>query len=157
MNTSYTHCLAILVSIMFLGVSLYGCAGNSGKARTGAVIGGLGGAAVGGQLGPKDDRRKSALIGAGIGAVLGYMIGNEWDKYDQQRLSRTLETAPSGHTEAWVNPDTGNRYLATPAPAYRHDGRVYRDVEIDGYVDGRRETLHAKAYRNPDGNWQLVK
>ena len=132
-----------------------GCSGM-GKAEHGAVLGGLGGAAVGSQLGPDDSRGENALIGAGIGAVLGYMVGNEWEKYDQRRLDRTLETAPSGQCSAWVNPDTGNRYTATPRAAYRRQGRIYRDVEIDGVVDGRREVVYAKAYRRSDGTWQLV-
>jgi surface antigen len=147
---------AVAAAILFLCVLVHGCAGGGGKARQGALLGGLGGAAVGGQLGPKEDRGKSAIIGAGIGAVLGYIIGNEWDKYDEERLTHTLETVPSGRTTEWVNPDTGNRYIATPEPAYRQDDRIYRDIEIDGYVDGKRETVHAKAYRNPDGSWQLV-
>jgi surface antigen len=132
-----------------------GCAGM-GKAEQGALIGGLGGAAVGGQLGPHGNRGENALIGAGIGAILGYMIGNEWEKYDQRRLDYALETAPSGQCAAWVNPDTGNRYEATPRPAYQRHGRIYRDVEIDGVVDGRREVVYAKAYRRSDGTWQLV-
>ncbi len=154
MKTTNKACMVFVVAA-FLAAFLSGCA-NQGKAEQGAIIGGLGGAAVGGQLGPDDDRRKSALIGAGIGAVLGYMIGNEWEKYDQRRLNRTLETSPSGQTTEWENPDTGNQYMATPEPAYRRDGRVYRDVEIDAHVDGRRETVHAKAYRDSDGTWQLV-
>ncbi len=155
MKTRKQLCAASAAAVLLLVVVLSGCSGM-GKAEQGAVIGGLGGAAVGGQLGPDDSRGENALIGAGIGAVLGYMIGNEWEKYDQRRLNRTLETAPSGRTTEWVNPDTGNRYRATPEPAYQREGRVYRDVEIDGYVDGRRETVHAKAYRSPDGTWQLV-
>ncbi len=154
MKTRLNQHIAVVLTVLFMTAGFSGCGG--GKAQQGAVIGGLGGAAVGSQFGPEEDRRKSALIGAGIGAVLGYLIGNEWDKYDQRRLNRTLETAPSGRTTEWVNPDTGNRYMATPEPAYTHDGRLYRDVEIDGYVDGRRETVHAKAYRNPDGTWQLL-
>ena len=146
----------VFVAVTLFALTVFaGCSGM-GKAEQGAVIGGLGGAAVGSQLGPDDSRGENALIGAGIGAVLGYMIGNEWEKYDQRRLNRTLESAPSGRREAWVNPDTGNRYVATPEPAYRRDGRVYRDVEIQGEVDGRRETVHAKAYRRSDGTWQLV-
>lgn len=132
-----------------------GCAGM-GKAEQGALLGGLGGAAVGGQLGPDDGRGENALIGAGIGLVLGYMIGNEWEKYDQRRLDHTLETAPSGQCAAWVNPDTGNRYAATPSPAYQRHGRIYREVEIDGVVDGRHEVVYAKAYRRSDGTWQLA-
>ncbi len=155
MKASRTVWTYFAAAVFFLCVALSGCSGM-GKAEQGALIGGLGGAAVGGQLGPDDNRGENALIGAGIGAVLGYMIGNEWEKYDQQRLNRTLETTPSAQTTEWVNPDTGNRYMATPKPAYQQDGRVYRDVEIDGYVDGRRETVHAKAYRAEDGTWQLV-
>ena len=144
-----------VAAALFAFAAFAGCSGM-GKAEQGAVIGGLGGAAVGSQLGPDDSRGENALIGAGIGAVLGYMIGNEWEKYDQRRLDHALETAPSGQCSAWVNPDTGNRYVATPESAYRRDGRVYRDVEIQGEVDGRRETVHAKAYRRSDGTWQLV-
>jgi len=146
----------IFVTVALFGFTVCaGCAGM-GKAEQGAVIGGLGGAVVGSQLGPYSNRGENALIGAGIGAVLGYMIGNEWEKYDQMRLNQTLETAPSGQCAAWVNPDTGNRYAATPEPAYRRDGRIYRDIEIDGVVDGRRQVVYAKAYRRSDGTWQLV-
>ncbi|MGD8386744.1 MAG: glycine zipper domain-containing protein [Desulfobacteraceae bacterium] len=155
MRRRFSKECVFVTAALFAFTAFAGCSGM-GKAEQGAVIGGLGGAAVGSQLGPDDDRGKSALIGAGIGAILGYMIGNEWEKYDQRQLNRTLETAPSGRSEAWVNPDTGNRYAATPQPAYRQDGRVYRDVEIEGVVDGRREVVHAKAYRRADGTWQLV-
>ncbi len=147
--------LILLTLAGFLAATITGCA-NRSKAGQGALIGGLGGAAVGGQLGPDDRRGENALIGAGIGMVLGYIIGNEWDKYDQRQLNNTLEYRESGNRSEWLNPDTGNRYTATPHEAYRKDGRVYRDVEIDGYVDGRRETVHATAYRRPDGTWQLV-
>ena len=74
------------------------------KAEQGALIGGLGGAAIGGQLGPHGNRGENALIGAGIGVILGYLIGNEWDKYDQRRLDETLEYNRSGRTTEWVNP-----------------------------------------------------
>jgi len=146
---------AFVTAALFALTFCAGCAGM-GKAEQGALIGGLGGAAVGGQLGPDGNRGENALIGAGLGLVLGYMIGNEWEKYDQGRLNHALETAPSGQCSAWVNPDTGNRYAATPRPAYRRSGRVYRDVEIDGVVDGRREIVYAKAYRRSDGTWQLA-
>jgi len=142
----------LLLALIFGGM---GCA-NSNKAEQGAVIGGLGGAAIGGQLGPDDDRGKNALIGAGIGIVLGYLIGNEWDKSDQRKLDDTLEYNRTGRSSDWVNPDTGSSYTATPTRTYRRNGRDYRDVEIDGYVDGKRETVHATAYRRPDGTWQLV-
>jgi len=129
---------------------------NTNKAQQGALIGALGGAALGSQFGPGENRGENALIGAGIGMVLGYIIGHEWDRYDQQKLHGTLEHNRSGARSSWTNPDTGNQYAATPSPAYQNDGRLYRDVEIESYVNGKREIIHAKAYRKPDGSWHLV-
>jgi surface antigen len=155
MKRAFKKGLILGVTTLFMGTTFFGCAGAN-KAEQGALIGGLGGAAIGGQLGPGKNRGENALIGAGIGVILGYLIGNEWDKYDQRRLNNTLEYNRSGRSADWVNPDTGSSYTATPQQAYRRDGRVYRDVTIDGVVDGRRETIHATAYRRPDGSWQLV-
>ncbi len=147
---------AIFLAVLLAGTTyITGCS-NPNKAQQGAVIGGLGGAAVGSQLGHRNDRGRNALIGAGIGFLLGYAIGNEWDKHDQQQLGNTLEYNRTGTTREWVNPDTGSSYSATPTRTYRQNDRDYRDVEIDGCVDGRRETIHATAYRQPDGTWQLV-
>ena len=145
--------IIIVASMLFIG-NLLGCATN--KAQQGALLGALGGAAVGGQLGPEDSRRKNALIGAGIGVLLGYVVGNEWDKYDQRELNNTLEYAPTGNRTEWVNPDNGRDYAATPSRAYQRDGRIYRDVEIESVVDGQRQIVHAKAYRRTDGQWQMV-
>ncbi len=149
------HRAVFPVTAVLLALAVAGCAGMN-RAEQGALIGGLGGAAVGGQLGPDDERGKNALIGAGIGVVLGYLIGNEWDKRDQRQLNNTLEYNRTGETRDWVNPDTGASYAATPTRTYEREDRVYRDVEIDGHVDGKRETVHATAYRRPDGTWQLV-
>ncbi|MEF2144777.1 MAG: glycine zipper domain-containing protein [Desulfovibrionaceae bacterium] len=132
-------------------VFLAGCAN---KAQTGATSGALLGATVGALT--AGNKVQGAAIGAGIGLLLGYVIGNEWDKHDQQQMNRTLETSPSGQTSTWRNPDTGAYYEATPTNSYYQDNRVYRDVEMKAVVDGKEETVHAKAYRNPDGTWQLV-
>jgi surface antigen len=141
-------CLVVLVAGWQTG-----CSGLN-KAQSGAVVGGLGGAAVGGQLGPEEDRAKNALIGAGIGLALGYIIGNEWQKYDEQRLNRTLEYNRTNETTSWVNPDTGKKYRATPVKTYTDDGRIYRDVVIRQEDGSVHET---KAYRNDKGQWVLVK
>lgn len=124
------------------------------KAQQGASTGALLGATVGALT--AGNKIQGAAIGAGIGLLLGYVIGNEWDKYDDQRLTSSLETAPSGHTSTWRNPDTGTYYEATPKPAYYEDNRVYRDVQLKAVVDGKEEVVNAKAYRNPDGSWTLV-
>lgn len=141
------------IILLALAASSLGC--TTSKAQQGSVFGGLAGGLIGSQLGPEDRRRENALIGAGIGLAAGYMLGNELDKFDQQRVQQTLEYQPSGQSTSWVNPDTGYQFTATPSPAYASGNRIYRDVELEAYIDGRRETVQARAYRDQD-RWILV-
>ena len=146
--------------VLVLGVGLLVCFSGCGtyrtnKAQQGSVFGALAGGLLGSQLGPADNRGENALIGAGLGFMAGYVIGNEMDKYDQMQVQRTLEYQPSSQTNTWVNPDTGNRYSATPGPAYAQGGRIYRNIGLEARVDGRPETVEAQAYRE-NGRWVLV-
>ena len=131
-----------------------GCS-DMNKAQKGAVVGTLAGAAIGGLFG--GNHLLNAGIGAGIGLALGYIIGNEWDKSDQAKLNRSLESGQSGAASRWSNPDTGKQYAATPQPAYQQEGRTYRNVKIETVDEnGKKETVNAKAWRDQNGQWQLV-
>lgn len=143
-----------LFLVIILALLLFGC---GSKAQQGGILGGLTGALVGSQLGPEDDehRRENALIGAGIGALFGYAVGNELDKYDRSQIGQTLEYTPSNQTRTWVNPDTQNRFQATPYPASQQGGSICRDVLIDAVIDGRSEKVRAQACRQPSGQWEL--
>lgn len=145
---------AMTVLLLVASLLLAGCASKSNNAQTYATGGTLAGALVGALT--AKNKLTGALIGAGAGMLLGYVVGNELDKQDQDEIYKTLETAPSGKTHAWHNPDTGNRFRATPAPAYVENDRIYRDIELQSEIDGRDETVHAKAYRDEHGNWHLV-
>jgi uncharacterized protein YcfJ len=71
--------------LLLSGVS---CGPNS---QTGAVLGGLGGAAVGGIIGNQSGRGlEGAAIGGALGAGSGALIGNAQD----QRNQRYYEQAP---------------------------------------------------------------
>ncbi|MBN2140349.1 MAG: glycine zipper domain-containing protein [Desulfovibrionaceae bacterium] len=141
--------IPVLIAVVFAASA---CAN---KAQTGAGTGALAGATLGALT--FGNKVEGAAIGAGVGLLLGYIIGNEMDKYDRQQVSRTLETTPSGQTTNWRNPDTGNYYQATPQPAYAQNDRTYRDVVLETTTaEGKKEKVYAKAYRNPDGTWQLV-
>ena len=60
--------------------SLVSCASGP-NARTGTVLGGLGGAAVGGIIGHQRGRGlEGAAIGAGLGAASGNVIGDAQDE-----------------------------------------------------------------------------
>ncbi len=125
-------------------------------AQKSAGLGTLAGATLGALT--FKNKVSGAAIGAGAGMLVGYIVGNEMDKYDQTQVSNVMETMPSGHTAAWTNPDTQTHYEAVPAPARRHDdGRIERDVTLRAQMaNGEYETVYAKAYRQPDGSWQLV-
>jgi outer membrane lipoprotein SlyB len=70
------HTLLSLLAI----VSFSSCA-TGPNAQRGAVIGGLGGAAVGGIIGSQSGRGlEGAAIGGAIGAIGGNAIGNSQDR-----------------------------------------------------------------------------
>ncbi len=129
---------------------LFVSSGCANKAQSGAGIGALAGATIGALT--FKNKASGAAIGAGIGALMGYVVGNEWDKYDEKQVSKTLEDSPSGQTSTWTNPDTGKSYSAEPSPAYVKQGNVCRDVTIT--EDGGEQIL-AKACRDHEGVWRL--
>jgi uncharacterized protein YcfJ len=75
--------VAHLALLLTIGAGSLGC---ETKAQTGALVGGAGGAAIGGLIGSthKSQAGAGALIGAGVGAIGGYIVGNELDKKDQR-------------------------------------------------------------------------
>ncbi|NDV24061.1 RT0821/Lpp0805 family surface protein [Desulfovibrio sp. JC022] len=138
-----------LVSLLIVCI-LFVASGCANKAQSGAGIGALAGATIGALT--FKNKASGAAIGAGIGALMGYVVGNEWDKKDEQQVSKTLENNHSGETSSWTNPDTGKSYSATPSPAYVNQGNVCRDVTI---TEDGGEKIMAKACRGEDGVWRL--
>ncbi len=119
------------------------------RAATGAIIGALGGAAVG-TLGGGDDRR-NAIIGAGIGALVGAAVGDYMDDQEhtlRARLSGTgvgvtrvsesqiLLNFPADITFDFDRADVKGQF----APTISNVGSVlsqYRQTTVDvvGYAD----------------------
>lgn len=140
----------ILFSILILSSS---CVGTTNKAQTGGLGGAAGGALIGQIIG-RDT--KSTLLGAGIGGLLGYMIGNEMDKTDQQKVSNVYEYERDNNTTRWENPNSGNSYAMTPTRTYRdqNNNRDCRDAEILATIDGKAEKTVATACRE-NGQWVI--
>ncbi len=62
---------------------------NGPNARTGTLIGGLGGAAAGGIIGSQSGRGLGgALVGGGLGALAGNVIGGSKDRQNYGRNNR---------------------------------------------------------------------
>lgn len=142
--------------IGLLAMTLTACSNlDMNKGQQGAIGGAAGGAAIGQVMGRDTE---ATLIGAAVGSLLGYIVGNEMDKYDKQRLNRTYENTPSGYTNTWHNPDTGNRYQVTPHQAYASPANPQqpcREAEIVAVIDGKRQKTYTTACRNSLGQWEL--
>src|SRR5215468_7953780 len=84
-----------------------------------AVLGALGGAALGGGIAALAGGGTGAIVGATLGgALLGGVIGNRLDARDKQLATQAaqqaFENSQTGKPTAWSNPDTGNSGTITP-------------------------------------------
>ncbi len=144
----------IVVLLCCALLPLLGCSQQMTRGQSGAAMGAAGGAVVGQILG---ENTEATLIGAAVGTMLGYIVGNEMDKMDRQRLNNVYETAPSGQASVWQNPDNGNSYRVTPQPAYTppESNQPCRKAEIEAVIDGKRQTTYTTACRDAYGQWIL--
>ena len=119
----------------------------------GAVAGGLLGAAIGGNT-------KSIAAGAAVGGLLGGATGNVLDQRDRrlaaETAARAFETAPTGSSVPWTNPDTGNSGSITPTRTWQEpSGQYCREYQQEVIVGGQKEQAYGVACRQPDGSWQI--
>ena len=149
--------LAILAVLTLLAA---GCGSTQGGGQInqigGGLLGGIGGGIAGAQIGGGSGRVAAIIGGTILGAVLGSYVGGYMDRMDQQQVSRTLETQPTGQTSQWQNPDTGNRYHVTPVNTFqRSDGQYCREFVTQVEVGGKTEQAYGTACRMPDGSWKV--
>jgi surface antigen len=123
-------------------------------AALGAAGGGLLAAAVGGG---------GTGIAAGVllGGLAGGALGSSMDAQDRQIAARnsqnTLETAPSGTTTTWRNPDSGNSGTVTPTRTYQNSsGQYCREFQQTITIGGQQEQSFGTACRQPDGSWRIM-
>jgi len=140
-------------AVMVFSLLLLSSCANMNKAQTGAAGGAAAGALIGQAIGKNTG---GTLIGAAVGTMLGYVIGNEMDKNDKQKLNNVFESGQSGQPTTWVNPDTGNKFQATPQPAYKNaNAQVCRDAQVKAVIDGKKEIMHSTACRDQSGQWRV--
>jgi surface antigen len=150
------------VALTLAGLSLAACSSETGPKQVGGttagvVAGGVIGNAVGGSAG---SRVAGTLIGAALGGFLGNRIGAALDDEDKRRAyaaeMQALEAGPSGAPVAWRNPDSGRYGNVVPGPAYQENGAACREYTHTVYIDGKPQTEHGTACRNPDGTWTVM-
>lgn len=144
-----------------LALALGACQNTGPKEGAGTVLGGIAGGLLGSQVGGGKGRLVAVGAGALLGALVGSQIGKSLDNADRAAMGQTtqqsLETAPSGTTTSWRNPDSGNYGTITPQPAYQSSAGEYcREFQQTVTVGGRQESAYGTACRQPDGTWKVV-
>lgn len=109
--------------------------GRCNRDEIGAVLGGVTGAIIGGQVADRDNRAVGMVVGGVFGAVLGHAVGDSIDDGDRACMGHALELGRPGVPVVWHS--EGRRYHFTPrgdaGNGCRHatlavDGRRPRDV-----------------------------
>lgn len=125
-------------------------------------IGGLGGATAGGLIAAAVGANPAAIAGAVIlGGLTGGLIGHLVDNHDKELAAKSaqnaLETAPSGTTVAWKNPDNGHSGTVTPVKTYQNaNGQYCREYTQTVTIEGKPEQSYGTACRQPDGAWKIT-
>jgi len=168
MNLAMTHAASTRVpafralAVVVLGAFLFtvGCATIEQNPKT--AVGGFGGAALGGLIAAAAGANPAAIAASVIGgALLGGLLGNMLDERDKrlqaEATQRALETAPSGSTVPWRNPDNGHAGTITPSRTYQNaQGSYCREYQHSVTIDGKQERAYGTACRQPDGSWHIV-
>jgi surface antigen len=153
-----------IISILLLSSFIISCAEQNGpltKQGAGTVIGGIGGAILGSNIGKGQGNVAAIALGTLAGAALGNSIGASLDAIDQQyqvkNVQETLEYGRSGRTSGWRNPDSGNYGTITPMKTYQiSTGQYCREFTQTVTIGGRTQEAFGKACRQPDGAWRIV-
>src|SRR5215471_19798677 len=94
------------------------------KSNPKTTIGAAGGATVGGLIAAAAGGNPAAIAAGVIGGLLvGGLVGNLLDERDKKLQARAatkaLESAPSGRSVPWQNPDNGHAGTVTPTRTYQ--------------------------------------
>ncbi len=145
----------LAIATLSCSIALVGCSqiNNEGVGTvTGGVVGGL----LGSQFGGGSGKVAAAAGGALLGAFLGGKIGQYMDKQDKMEMQKALETAPTGKSVSWKNPDNGNQYSVKPTRTYYVNSQPCREYVTNAMIGGKKEQIYGKACRQADGSWKVV-
>lgn len=144
----------LMLASLALSLSLSGCAVNNED--VGTVTGGVVGGLIGSQFGGGSGKVMAAAGGALLGAMLGGRIGQTMDKVDRLEMQKALETAPTGGSVNWRNPDNGNRYTVNTTRTYYQHEQPCREYTTTANIGGKIERIYGTACRQADGSWRTA-
>jgi len=156
------HKVSKFIAVAVTAVALAGCTEGAGNKEVGGtLLGAAGGGLLGSQIGSGKGQLAATAAGVFLGGLLGQQVGQSLDRADRlhaaQTYQETLETAPSGNTQTWRNPDSGNSGSYTPVRTFQTEsGRYCREFQQTINVGGQTERGYGTACRQPDGTWEIV-
>ena len=147
---------AVISSVVLIS----GCQNAGPKESWGTLIGAAAGGLVGSQIGSGTGNAAAIGLGVLLGGLAGQNVGQTLDQADMAYASETsysaLESAPSGTTYQWHNPDSGNSGTTTPIQTYQtSDGMYCREFTQTVNVGGQIQDAYGTACRQPDGSWKI--
>ena len=151
---------APLVATAFL---LTACVTDGKENQTaGTIIGGIGGAILGSQIGGGSGRIIATVVGTLGGALIGSEIGRSLDARDKSEMKKAetrAHVAPVGQTVAWNNPKSENSGTVTPVREGKstQTGATCREYQTTVSVDGKEQGYFGTAFQQPDGSWKVIK
>ena len=163
-----------LLSVLLAASMLVACqpqgynTGNGGiggtgisKEGAGTVLGGVGGALLGSQVGGGTGRLVAVGVGTLLGAAIGNGVGSSLDRadlnYSQAASQQALNTNQNGQPLPWSNPQSGVSGTVIPNNYYQNsNGQYCREYTQRINVGGRVQEGHGNACRQADGSWQIV-
>ena len=125
------------------------------------LLGAIGGAAVGYQIGDGGGKALAMFLGTIIGAGVGSGVGRELDEAARFRLASTtqyaLEKQPSGTRTIWSASGGRACGVVVPEPAFKNERDQYcREFQQTVVVGGKEESAYGTACRRPDGQWEIL-
>jgi surface antigen len=126
------------------------------------TVGAIGGGALGGLIAAAAGGNAATIAASAVGGILlGGLIGNALDERDKRMAAeaaqRAMETAPTGSSVAWKNPDSGHYGTVTPVKTYQTaSGSYCREYQQTVTINGKQEKAYGTACRQPDGSWKIV-
>ena len=152
---------ALLVIILLAACAQMQSAEQGVENNPKAVLGAVGGAAVGGLLAAALGGKGGAIVaGALVGGLLGGYVGNKLDAKDKQMAARAatlaFEQNTSGQASVWNNPESGNHGSVTPTHTYQlASGQYCREYRQDVWIGTEKQQTSGTACRQADGSWQI--
>lgn len=151
-----------IVPVAAATLFLAACTSDTGQKQTaGTIIGGIGGAVIGSQIGSGSGQIVATALGTFAGAMIGADIGRSLDRTDQLAMAQAEQRAHNariGETVVWNNPDSGNYGSVTPLRDGQdsRSGAYCREYQSVVTIDGRDEIAYGTVCQQPDGSWEIV-